>query len=612
MSLMGSFYLVPPENWLFATHGDVLGAKRRAAEWIATHGSYHGAEKHIEEFVRQWALRQLLEAYSYPEEWLGERIVIEEPVQMGSGEKRADISIKNANRLTFLYIEVKALGITEMQFREAERQLESYLSSTHTATIGLVTDGQRVRCIRKKVDPNDFEYIPDIPPFWAGIATKTKLVRKLPPLDSKAKTGLKPITERYERLLFEVHSTIRDADGLHDDEALDELAKVIYAKIYDERTTIEKGVGAAFRFQVYGAANPSEAASEIRLLYEEARSKEIEVYSKRIPNYERSRGVFKNQIRLSDAALFRVAEQLQEFSLVDSDADIKGRAFQQVLGPAIRAGMGQYFTPDPIVELAVGIVQPKASDLILDPFCGSGQFLTRCLRYVIAAQGSTLDDYSLHQFKFFHLHGIEKSDRMVRIAMTDMMLHEDGHTNIRNLDALLSFENYPDMLALREDGSNDPAIFDLILTNPPFGSIMRQEVMGMIGRFQLGHKKKSLPLEILGLERCFQFLRPGGRLAIVLPDGMLKNKNTRFVRGWVEQIAEIKAIISLPEDAFAAYGAMVKTSLCVFRKLAPGEAPTSKAFLCEVETLGYDATGRPKAGSEVQAVIEAFHKEVGW
>lgn len=141
---------------------------------------------------------------------------------------------------------------------------------------------------------------------------------------------------------------------------------------------------------------------------------------------------------------------------------------------------------------------------------------------------------------------------------------------------------------------------------------MRQEVMGMIGRFQLGHKKKSLPLEILGLERCFQFLRPGGRLAIVLPDGILKNKNARFVRRWVDQIAEIKAIISLPEEAFTAYGAMVKTSVCVFRKLAPGETPKLPAFLCEVKNLGYHATGKAKAGSEVQAVIEAFHKEVGW
>ncbi len=103
-------------------------------------------------------------------------------------------------------------------------------------------------------------------------------------------------------------------------------------------------------------------------------------------------------------------------------------------------------------------------------------------------------------------------------------------------------------------------------------------------------------------------------MAIVLPEGLLKNKNARFVRRWVEQIAEIKAIISLPETAFTAFGAMVKTSLCLFRKLKTGERPVADAscFLAEVENLGYDATGRTKAGSEVAEVIDQFHRQVGW
>lgn len=613
MVRLGSFYVIPPDQWLFQGHGDVIEAKERAAEWLQSHSSYVGAERVIEEFVRQWALRQLIEAYAYPKEWLGERLVIEEPVKMGSGEKEADIALKNENRRPFLFVEAKVSNISDIEFREAERQLESYLAATHTATIGLLTDGGRILCIRKKIEPNDFEYIPEIPAYGAEAIAKVKLVREIPAAYSHLKTGLEPVSDRYERLLFECHSTIRDVDGMHDDEALDELCKLLYTKIYDERVITEKAEGTPFRFQVYGASNPSEAASNIRDLYEEARTKDIEIYSKRIPNYERSRGVFKAQIRLSDAALYRVVQELQRFSLVDSKTDIKGRAFQRVLGPAIRAGMGQYFTPDPVVELAVGIIQPKASELILDPFCGSGHFLTRCLDYVIQHQGDKLDTYSLHQFKFFHLHGIEKSDRMVRIAMTDMMLHDDGHTNIRNLDALLSFENYPDILALRDDGTSDPAVFDVILTNPPFGSIMHQEVMEMIGRFQLGYRRKSLPLEVLGLERCFQFLKPGGRLAIVLPDGLLKNKNARFVRRWTEQTAEIKAIISLPEESFNTFGAMVKTSLCVFRRLNKGEDPseTAPTFLAEIENLGYDATGRPKVGSEVASVIDAFHKQVG-
>lgn len=220
MSRIGSFFTVPPNEWLFATHGDVMEAKRRATEWHTAHGTFTGAERVIEEFVRQWALRQLLAVYGYPKEWIGERIIIEEPVKMGSGEKEADISLRNANRRTFLYVEVKASGVSEQEFRDAERQLESYLASTHTATIGMVTDGTRVRCVRKKVDPNDFEYIPDIPGQEGGTALKARLVRELPKMGAKGKTGLKPLTDRYERVLFECHSTIRDVDGMHDDEAL--------------------------------------------------------------------------------------------------------------------------------------------------------------------------------------------------------------------------------------------------------------------------------------------------------------------------------------------------------------------------------------------------------
>lgn len=615
MAAIGNFFVIPPERWLFPTHGDVMESKRRAEEYFRTHGTYEGAEYQIEEFVRQWVLTQLLNAYKYPSDWIGERIIIEEPVKMGSTEKEADVSIKNVNRRTFLYVETKKRGLADDAFAEAERQLETYLASTHTATIGMVTDGTRVKTVRKKIDPNDFEYIPDLPSYGLDAKVKTQLVRELPDgVGEGRSTGLKVLDNEYERVLFDCHSAARDADGLHADEALDEICKVIYAKIFDERNVTKQTAGTAFRFQTYGASNASEVASNIRVLYEEARNADIEVYSKRIPGYERSRGVFKNQIRLSDVALYRIVERLQEFSLIDSKADIKGRAFQKILGPAIRAGMGQYFTPDPIVELAIGIVQPQAKDLILDPFCGSAHFLTKALQYVVHHQGGTLTPHDLHEFKFFHLHGIEKSDRMVRIAMTDMMLHDDGHTNIRNQDALLSFDNYPDVIALRDDGKQDPAVFDIVVTNPPFGSIMKQEVMEMLGRFDLGHKKKSLPLEILGLERSLQFLKPGGKLAIVLPEHLMKGKSALFVRKWLYGIARIKAIFFFPEEAFTPFGAMVKTCLCVLQKLSDGEKvmETDGTFLCEVENLGYEATGKPKAGSEVPTVIAEFHAQAGW
>ena len=136
----------------------------------------------------------------------------------------------------------------------------------------------------------------------------------------------------------------------------------------------------------------------------------------------------------------------------------------------------------------------------------------------------------------------------------------------------------------------------------------------MLGRFVLGHKRKSLPLEILGLERSLQFLRPGGRMAIVLPEHLMKGKSALFVRKWLESVANVKAIFFFPEEAFTPYGAMIKTCLCIVRRLQEAEQPRSSAptFLCEVENLGYDATGRPKGGSEVSAAIAAFHQEAPW
>ncbi len=349
------FYRSPPSEWLFQDNPDVLAARKRAeVDLTAT-------EETIEEYVRQWVLLEIIETYNYPKEWIGERIVIEETVRMGSTEKQADISIKNLGHKTYLFIETKNSGITQIQFDEARAQLESYLSATHTATIGLVTDGKRTQVLEKKIDPNDFNLIPDIPSYdKERIRYKSVLVRDVTAVAEtngeiqKKKTGLKPLSENLESILFDCHSLIRDIDGLHDDEALDELSKIIFTKIFDERDVCRKPDGTAFRFQIYGAGNIEEIASTIRALYEEARTYDLFTNSQKIVGYERSRGVFKNQIRLSSNAIAKIVEKLQEYSFVDTESrDLKGRAFQKVLGAAIRAGMGQFFTPEEVVRLIV-------------------------------------------------------------------------------------------------------------------------------------------------------------------------------------------------------------------------------------------------------------------
>jgi len=608
--ILRPFYKIAPENWLLSSNADVAAAQAKAIA-NPTKDEYQ-----IEEYVRQWVLKELLESYKYPTAWLGERIVVEEIVQVATAEKESDISIKNDRGKTYIYVETKSASITGGEFDKAERQIETYLSSTHTATIGLLTNGITTKVIRKKVNPNDFEYIADISEYGSLDSGRAKLVRDINVVKAnKGKVGLEPIPKRSSNLLFECHSAMRDIDGLHDDNALDELCKIIYAKIYDERAASlsKDDEKYEFRFQTYGKGNASEVASDIRDLYKEACDYDLKVYSQRIPGYDRSRGVFREAIGLSDVALSRVVEVLQDYSIIDAGVDIKSAAFQKVLGSAIRSGMGQYFTPDEIVGIAVDIARPNPKDLIIDPFCGSGHFLSKSLEYVMSHYPD-IDDYAMYQFKMFHLHGIEKSPRMVRIAMTDMLMHEDGHSNIRNTDALLTFDNYPDILGIASDTNTDPAIFDIILTNPPFGSLMREEARKMLGRFELGKKKKSLPLEVLAIERCYQFLKLGGKLIIVLPDGNLGNFNVQFVRDWLLENMMLKGVVSLPSETFSPFGTTTKTSLCFFQKfrsVADKQLDYETAFY-QLENIGYDAAGRERIGSEIQDCIDFMMQSLKW
>ncbi len=199
-----------------------------------------------------------------------------------------------------------------------------------------------------------------------------------------------------------------------------------------------------FDFKPTGRATLLKSQSNIRVLYEEARNTDIEVYSKRIPGYARSRGVFGAAGRgHSGFCSVSSSRTVAGISLIGGKADIKGgEHFKRPSRPRDPGRHWSIFHPQTrSFELAVGVIQPTASDLV-QTHSADRHFLTKTLQHVVKSQGTILTAHDLHEFKFFHLHGIEKSDRMVRIAMTDMMLNDDdGHTNIRNEDALLSFEN---------------------------------------------------------------------------------------------------------------------------------------------------------------------------
>jgi type I restriction enzyme M protein len=571
------------------------------SEWLYPSDYKKGKRSDDREPVRQWILKELFSVYGYPQEWLQDRILFH---PSHSEDDSFGFSFLTKHQLPFLVVLISAPGLPP-----DDRQLKDTLLRQQIAGLGIVTNGstEGTRFLRRRFDSEACDYITDCEPYSPLTSPGEKQLKFIGAVkDTTPKTGgraLSLLTERVENVFFEVHSHIRDIDGLHADEALDELCKVLYLKLYDEEATESSKPFAAQRWE-YGSTE--EFAATVRGLYHEAGEYDARVFGLKIPGYQRSRGVFNKPIRLSSPALAKAIETLQEYNLTCSALDVKGRAFQKVLAPAVRAGMGQYFTPDPVVRFMGRVARPSLSDLILDPFCGSAHFLTICLR-LVQEQGQKKSGRSFHEFAFGKLHGIEKSDRMVRVAMTDMRLHGDGHSNIRCTDALLNFYNYPDI---------HPESFDLVLTNPPFGSLLGTEALSQLGEFELAKGRKTVPLEVLGLERCVQFLRPGGRLGIVLPDGILANRNTRYVRAWLESQCKIRAIISLPVETFSPFGANIKTSIIFARKWRKGESQKNYSiFLSRVDNVGYDAAGRKREEEEFDTVADeaiAFIDREGW
>jgi len=308
-------------------------------------------------------------------------------------------------------------------------------------------------------------------------------------------------------------------------------------------------------------------------------------------------------LKLSSVALSKIANTFSLYDISNSSLDIKARAFQNVYKPAVRAGMGQFFTPHEVVKLIVDVISPKQQEVIIDPFCGSGHFLSESLSHL---RSQVKNCNVFNEFAYHKLHGIEKSERMVRIAMTDMRLNGDGHSNIRCTDALLPFSSYVDI---------EPNSFDVVMTNPPFGSVLSSDAFNYLGEFELNSLFKNVPLELAGLERSIQLLRDGGKLGIILPESIFVNKSFYNIRKWISQKLKVRAIVSLPIETFSPYGTSIKTSILFAKKERSDSVYDYKIFTGGIENIGYDAAGRPLENGEINAFtarLQDFFRKEGW
>ena len=352
--------------------------------------------------------------------------------------------------------------------------------------------------------------------------------------------------------------------------AFDEFSKLLMAKIYDERFT---PVGQEYKFQITDNETLSDVAEKIKRLYGKVK--------------EKNSKVFKIDIKLSEQVIFEVVKTLQEISLRSTDLDIKGRAFEKFLGKIFRDEYGQYFTPRNVVKFMVELLDPDEDDVVIDPACGSGGFLLYSLMHVIKKVSHRYreDSDSLNRISWDFAHkqifGIEINDRIARIAMMDMIIHEDGHSNIECNNALLDYNEFDKKREIRANK------YSLIFTNPPFGAIIKDE--DILHKFELGKGRDNQKTEILFIERCIDLLRDGGRLGIVLPDSILTNTSLQYVRDFILKKAKILAVISLPQHAFVPSGAGVKSSLLFLEKTQ--HKKDYKVFMAVAKHIGFDARG---------------------
>ena len=630
-----------------------------------TYIEYHcknGAKRKLqnpEEFVQATAFLRLIIEYNYSPL----NISVNESVQEGSSTKEADIIVYNDNNKKILIVvECKKEDINERQFQIAVDQAYTYAHAL-AAQYVWVTSGIRNEYFEiVELFPVERISISDIPKK-DGKVDRFKYVKG----GREPKPGTKAeLMQKFKS----AHDALWGGGALAPTTAFDELDKLIFCKIWDEKwkENDPKTKGEPFAFQIisypedYDDKQNTKAKTElekrVRQLYEQGRKKDPEV--------------FKDDIKLDKHKIYTVVQYLQDINLSKTDLDSKGLAFQKFMGEFFRGDFGQFFTPDSIVDFIVKSIGINKDWKILDTSCGSGGFLLHALKEVRDEAdklyddeigiGASWKDY-WHEFAEKHLFGIEINEQISRVAKMNMIIHDDGHTNIITNDGLKNNK------AIEIENRNlnfQDGTFDLIMTNPPFGSSVKADEVSYYKEYELFEKnlgiteikdriidndnknkwRTSQSTEVLFLERCYKYLNEeNGYLAIVIPDGILTNSTSQFVRDWLIEHFRILAIVSLPQHTFSHVKAGVKSSV-LFLKKHPKELTRKfeqtladikvqmrkekgldkeqraermlnlykesifdysqdyEVLMLEVENVGYDATGKDIEGSELPKVAQ--------
>jgi len=392
-----------------------------------------------------------------------------------------------------------------------------------------------------------------------------------------------------------IHALLRSNDGLNPLEAVEEMMKIFFIKFFDElnfSTVIKsKNSRESANLKVDPTTDPEEFSVKVHQIFTKAKEWEAELLSQTNKSKPPSK-MFTDDIRIeiSPNTLMQIFGRLQNFSLHQSPVAIKGAIFEDFLGRTFRNDLGQYFTPTEVIELMIRMVEPTATDVIGDPCCGPARFLTHSLKYTHA------------------LYGADTSGAILKVAKINCLLNEALFIDLKKMDSLDPISSESNL------GENPQGLIPegctIILTNPPFGMAIDDEVK--LNEFSIIHKKKGqVESQILFIERCLTYLKPGGMLAMVVPESILDNKSSNDIRKWIYNHCQINAIISLPLETFKPYGTGIKTAIIILRKIQTEQKISldrtqNRVFMGTIQNIGYDNTGKVIRSDDVENLLQTY------
>lgn len=489
-----------------------------------------------EEVVRQIYTYRLIEFYKYPKEL----IEFEKKIQFGReiDQKRADIVVYKNDKITpAIIIELK---------RPSEEndlsQLKSYLNA-EGAPIGVATNG-KIQTILFRPYPKDFDTLSDIPKYGEEIDDLFKKKKKFDDLEHPK--NLKAIIKATENLVL--------ANSGFD--SFEEIFKLIYAKLYDEKQALEDKANYELRFYKY-SKDSNKLKQEIDRLFEEAKKEWAGIFEK------------SDVIKLRPEHLSVVIGEIQKYCLLGSDLRVIDEAFEYLIPDVAKGKKGQFFTSREVIEMCVDMLQPQKEETVIDTACGSGGFLIQTMKLVQEQHNFTKQQLGSYASK--KLFGIDFDDKSSKIAKAMMLIAGDGKSHIFKCNTLdTSDESWEEIMRefekcellpdfddydknLQNKQSRKLFNFDVLLANPPFAGEVKEESITKhyeLSKNEKGKDKNSIGRDVLFIERNLQFVRAGGRLALVLPQGRFNNTSDKQIREFLADKARILGVVGLHVNTF--------------------------------------------------------------